>query len=57
MVDDVHFQDKFEEKGHDDVIIVRGCCIEETIYCILNEFWRLNEKRPIYIENFAKKLH
>ena len=31
------------------MIIVRGCCIEETIYCILNELWRLNEKRQIYI--------
>ena len=49
VVDDEHFQDEFEEKCDDDVIFVRGRCIEETIYCILNELWRLNEKRPIYV--------
>ena len=49
IVDDGRFQDEFEEKRFDELIFVRGRCIEETIYCVLNELWKLNEKRPIYV--------
>ncbi len=48
-VDDERFQETFEEHRHDEIVYVRGRCREETIYCVLNELWRLNEKRPIYI--------
>lgn len=48
-VDDEHFQEEFEEHKHDELVYVRGRCQEETIYCVLNELWRLNEKRPVYV--------
>ncbi|MCM1045566.1 MAG: hypothetical protein NC417_08650 [Candidatus Gastranaerophilales bacterium] len=48
-IDDEHFQEEFEEHIYDELVYVRGRCQEETIYCILNELWRLNEKRPIYV--------
>ena len=48
-VDDERFQETFEEHKYDEMVYVRGRCREETIYCILNELWRLNEKRPVYV--------
>ena len=30
------------------MVYVRGRCREETIYCVLNELWRLNESTPAY---------
>lgn len=49
QVDDEHFQEEFEEYRFGEMVYVRGRCREETIYCILNELWRLNEKRPVYV--------
>ena len=49
VVDDEHFQDEFEDQRYEKLVFVRGRSREETIYCILNELWRLNDKRPIYI--------
>lgn len=49
IVDDEHFQEAFEEHRYDEMVFVRGKCREETIYCILNELWKHNEKRPIYV--------
>lgn len=48
-VDDERFQEAFQEHRYDEIVYVRGRCQEETIYCILNELWRLNEKRPVYV--------
>lgn len=48
-VDDERFQEAFEEHKYDETVYVRGRCLEETIYCVLNELWRLNEKRPVYV--------
>ena len=48
-VDDQRFQEEFEERRHEELVYVRGRSREETIYCILNELWRLDEKRPIYV--------
>lgn len=48
-VDDEGFQETFEEHRYDEMVYVRGRCREETIYCVLNELWRLNEKRPVYV--------
>lgn len=48
-VDDERFQEAFEEHKFDELVYVRGRCREETIYCVLNELWRLNEKRPVYV--------
>ncbi len=49
IVDDEHFQDEFEDQRYEELVFVRGRSREETIYCVLNELWRLNDKRPIYI--------
>lgn len=49
VVDDENFQDKFEDDRYDELVFIRGRSREETIYCILNELWRLNDKRPIFI--------
>ena len=49
IVDDEIFQDEFEELRYEDLVYIRGRNREETIYCILNELWRLNDKRPIYV--------
>lgn len=49
IVDDENFQDEFEELRYEDLVYIRGRNREETIYCILNELWRLNDKRPIYV--------
>ncbi|MDU1028769.1 MAG: hypothetical protein E7A50_04675 [Clostridiales bacterium] len=49
IIDDEHFQDKFEDLRYGELVFIRGRSREETVYCILNELWRLNDKRPIYI--------
>lgn len=49
IIDDEHFQNKFETLRYNELVFIRGRNREETIFCILNELWRLNEKRPIYI--------
>lgn len=49
VVDDERFQDEFEDLRFDDFVFIRGRNREETIFCILNELWRLNDKRPIYV--------
>lgn len=49
IVDDEHFQDEFEDRRNEEIVYVRGRNREETIYCVLNELWRLNDKRPIYV--------
>lgn len=53
QVDDERFQEAFEECRFGKMVYVRGRCREETIYCVLNELWRLDEKRPVYVvKNF-----
>ncbi len=49
IVDDERFQDEFEDQRYKEVVFIRGRSIEDTIYCVLNELWRLNDKRPIYV--------
>ena len=48
-VDDEQFQNKFRQLRFEKEVFIRGHNIEETVFCILNELWRLNEKRPIYV--------
>ncbi|MDU5913702.1 MAG: hypothetical protein E6Z21_05420 [Anaerococcus vaginalis] len=48
-IDDDHFKDKFKDLKNNEVVYVSGFNKEETIYCIINELWRLKEKRPIYV--------
>lgn len=48
-IDDERFQDGFKDLRYDEIVFIKGRNREETIYCILNELWRLNDKRPIYV--------
>ena len=49
VIDDECFMNKFEEKRYEEALYIRGRSREETIYCILNELWRLDDRRPIYV--------
>ncbi|MDU5460106.1 hypothetical protein [Anaerococcus vaginalis] len=49
VIDDDHFKDKFKDLKNNEVVYVSGFNKEETIYCIINELWRLKERRPIYV--------
>lgn len=49
IIDDEHFQNEFEDQRYNEIVYVRGRNREETIYCVLNELWRLNDNRPIYV--------
>lgn len=48
-IDDDDFKAAFAEKIHENKVCVRGRFIEETIYCILNELWRIRDARPAFI--------
>lgn len=48
-IDDDNFRDRFEEQKKNTIVAVRAKCIEEAIFCIINELWRSGEKRPIFI--------
>ena len=49
IIDDEHFQNKFVNLRYNELLFICGRNKEETIFCILNELWRLNDRRPIYI--------
>lgn len=49
MVDDDDFKTRFANARYQEKMYIRGRCREEAIYCILNELWRLGEKRPVYV--------
>ena len=48
-VDDEDFKEAFEEQKENEIICVRARCREEAIYCIVNELWRSDEKRAIFV--------
>lgn len=48
-IDDDYFKDKFKVLKNNEVVYVSGFNKEETTYCIINELWRLKERRPIYV--------
>lgn len=48
-IDDDDFKSAFSEKIHESKVCVRGRFVEETIYCILNELWRIRDARPVFI--------
>ena len=49
VIDDEHFQDSFQDQRYEKMVYIRGRNREETVYCILNELWRLDDRRPIYV--------
>lgn len=48
-IDDDDFKAAFSENIQDSKVCVRGRFVEETIYCILNELWRIRDTRPAFI--------
>lgn len=48
-IDDDNFKELFEEQKTNEIVRVRAKCREEAIYCIINELWRSNEKRAIFV--------
>lgn len=48
-IDDEEFQKEFNLRRLDEIIYIRGISKEETIYCIINELWRIKDGRTIYI--------
>lgn len=48
-IDDDEFRESFESNKNNSVIRVRAKCREEAIYCIVNELWRTDDYRPIYV--------
>lgn len=48
-IDDDAFHKVFEEKKDQCVIRIKCKCREEAVYCILNELWKIHERRPIYV--------
>ena len=49
IIDDEEFQNKFKDLRYEELVFIRGRSIEETIFCVINELWILNDKRPIYV--------
>ena len=49
VIDDAKFKEAFRKQKGNAIIRVRAKCREEAIYCIINELWRCNEKRAIFI--------
>lgn len=49
IIDDENFKIKFNKMRYNELVFIRGRSIEETIFCVLNELWRLDDRRPIYV--------
>lgn len=48
-IDDDEFKVNFKNQINNKKICVRGNYVEETLYCVLNELWKLKENRPIFV--------
>lgn len=48
-IDDEDFQSVFSEQLNNTKICVRGRFVEETIYCVLNELWRVRDPRAVFV--------
>lgn len=47
--DDENFQKQIKDMMYEELVFVRGRNREETIYCVLNELWKIKDHRPIYV--------
>lgn len=47
--DDENFQEQIKDMRYEELVFVRGRNREETIYCVLNELWKIKDHRPIYV--------
>lgn len=48
-IDDDSFKFSFSEQLQNKKICVRGRSVEESIYCILNELWRIRDPRAVFV--------
>lgn len=61
FIDDENFQKIFQQQRYQERLYIKARCQEEAIYSILNELWRLNEERTIFVvksqKDWEKLLH
>ncbi len=48
-IDDDSFKETFKENRFNECVFIKCRCREEGIYSVINELWRLNDERPLYI--------
>ena len=48
-VDDDDFQSEFDKRRNDEFIVIKCRCREEAIYSIINELWKINDSRDIFV--------
>ena len=48
-IDDEAFKELFLEYRLHECVYVKARCREEAIYCIINELWKLNDNRAIFV--------
>lgn len=48
-IDDEAFKSAFAEQLHNNKICVKGRFVEETLYCILNEIWKNQDTRAVFV--------
>ena len=48
-IDDDAFREAFDAQLQNNKICVRGRSVEETLYCILNEIWRIRDPRAVFV--------
>lgn len=54
FIDDENFQKIFQQQREQERLYVKARCQEEAIYSILNELWRLQEERTIFVVKSEK---
>lgn len=48
-IDDEDFCDRFEGVKNEETIYISAKCQEEAIYCIINQLWKYNDSRAIFV--------
>ena len=60
-IDDETFKELFNEQRNNNVLYIRSRCIEEAIFCIINELWNLGDHRAVFVvdkkEDWEKLSH
>ena len=53
-IDDEKFCELFDEVRYEEKIFIRSRCQEEAIYCIINQLWKCNDTRAIFVVKSAE---
>ena len=54
FIDDENFHKIFQQQRHQERLYIKARCQEEAIYSILNELWRIQEERTIFVVKSEK---